>query len=84
MSIFFNDSDYPEQLDVHFTVNMAHQVNLENFDPAEDFVWVRGNFNDWGTADQMQAAYTNEVDTILYEYTLDNDCTRYSCYRYDR
>jgi hypothetical protein len=66
---FFNNSDYPEQLDVHFTVNMAQQVNLENFDPAEDFVWVRGNFNDWGTADQMQAAYTNEVDTILYEYT---------------
>ena len=53
---------------ITFQVRMAQQIELGNFDPANDFVDVAGTFNGWGTAPLTPMTDT-DGDTI-YEVTL--------------
>ena len=47
-TVFWNDFDYHvDPLTVTFTVNMAHQIANDNFDPAVDYVDVAGDMNGW-------------------------------------
>ena len=52
-TVFFSDAGAPVASSVTFQVDMAQQINLGFFDPATDFVAVRGDFNGFGNLDMM-------------------------------
>ncbi|MBU0742037.1 T9SS type A sorting domain-containing protein [bacterium] len=54
---------------ITFKVRMALQVQLGNFDPAQDFVDIAGTFNGWGS-DPLTPLADADGDSI-YEVTLD-------------
>jgi len=58
-----------DAVDVTFRVRMSYQVELGNFEPAENFVDLAGTFNDWGT-DPLTPLSDADADTV-YEVTLD-------------
>ncbi|MBD3348177.1 MAG: T9SS type A sorting domain-containing protein [Candidatus Eisenbacteria bacterium] len=58
-----------QAVELTFQVRMSYQIELGNFDPAEDFVDLAGTFNDWGT-DPLTPLADADGDTI-YEVTLD-------------
>jgi hypothetical protein len=63
-------AQFPETLTVQFKVNMAQEINNGNFDPdAGDYVEVHGNFTNWGSGSviELEAGYTNGVDTVVWE-----------------
>ena len=51
---------------VTFQINMSVQVDLGNFDPDNDDVVVRGDFNGWAgnanTLDLVDGIYKTDVD----------------------
>lgn len=51
--------------DVTFSVNMAVQIDLGNFDQGTGEVQIRGPFNDWGGT-----ALTREGETTIYSGTV--------------
>ena len=47
--VFFNNLNaVPQTRPVTFTVNMNRQISLARFNPATDFVEIRGGMNSWG------------------------------------
>jgi hypothetical protein len=47
--VFFNNlSAVPQTRPVTFAVNMSRQISLNRFNPATDFVEIRGGMNAWG------------------------------------
>ncbi len=66
MAILFVSSAHA--VDVTFSVRMAYQVELGNFDPSTDFVDVAGTFNGWGT-DPLTPLSDADGDTV-YQVTV--------------
>jgi hypothetical protein len=74
ITIYFDDirlTDSPIPMsvaDVTMNVNMSYWTSMDKFDPAEDFVDVAGNFNDWDGANH----HLTTVDDIIYSITLND------------
>lgn len=60
------DTGLTQSVYIQFKVNMNYQQELGNFDPANDFVDVAGDFNAWG--DQLMKLTDPDGDMI---YSLD-------------
>jgi hypothetical protein len=50
---WYNDSYPLEKADATFNVNMNYQIDIGNFDPANDFVDVIGTMNNWTPANVL-------------------------------
>ena len=50
-----------------FSVYMSYQIEIDNFDPSEDFIDIAGDFNDWGST--LTQLSDNNQDSI-YTITL--------------
>jgi hypothetical protein len=56
-------------VEVTFQVNMSVQTSLGTFDPANDFMFVAGSFNDWSTSASI---LTNSIENPdVYTGTFD-------------
>ncbi|MEQ9308923.1 MAG: alpha-amylase family glycosyl hydrolase [Balneolaceae bacterium] len=71
---------YSQTVSVQFNVNLSLQIELENFDPENEFVDVAGSFNGWGSTltqlsdtdnDSIYTATVNGFtigETIAYKF----------------
>jgi hypothetical protein len=66
---------------VKFSVDMGvpiwdfNNLNGNGFDPATDLVFVRGNFNNWGGADQLIRDGTSTIYTNTFTLLIDANST---------
>ena len=56
-----------QTVSVTFRVNMSYQIELDNFDPATEFVDVAGSFNGWGST--LTKLFDSDSNKI-YEVTV--------------
>ncbi|MCX6150652.1 MAG: T9SS type A sorting domain-containing protein [Ignavibacteriales bacterium] len=66
--VFFNDiKTVGKEINVEFVCNMEYETLTGSFNPANDWVSVRGDFNGWGEDDTLNQDPSNEN---LYKKTL--------------
>jgi len=57
--VFFNDvSTMPKEIELTFACNMEYETSLDRFDPANDSLFVSGDFNGW-SATEMKSNISN-------------------------
>lgn len=58
-------STYSQTVSVQFNVNMSLQIELDNFDPENEFVDVAGSFSGWGsTLTQLSDTDNDSIYTV--------------------
>lgn len=69
-TVFWNDADMAipkEEIEILFQVDMSLQIATGNFDPLNDSVNVRGDFNNWGCWSMTSSVDNAAIFELLVE-----------------